>query len=116
MTEDRHLRDDVRYGFPADCDVTVVHDARAAWIAMASTTPDVVIVDIHTGSAGGYALRRDMLANQRLARVPMLMLLDRPQDAWLARQAGANLHLVKPVDVSELIHQALALVPSGIAS
>jgi hypothetical protein len=37
------------------------------------------------------------------------MLLERDQDAWLADQAGARLHMTKPVETSELVAEALRL-------
>jgi DNA-binding response OmpR family regulator len=46
----------------------------------------------------------------RLSDVPIVMLLEREQDGWLARQAGAAHVLVKPVETSALVDAALALV------
>lgn len=70
--------------------------------AMSERTPSAVVVDLQTGSAGGYGLARDMGLNDRLAQVPVVMLLERDQDAWLARQAGARFVRLKPVEATSL--------------
>lgn len=111
VTDDQRLRPEVEYGFPTDVSVHLAIDAREAWAFMREVTPIVVIVDIQTGSAGGFGLRRDMLANDRLEGVPLLMLLERAQDAWLAEQAGATRWLVKPVEIGEMVETALSLAP-----
>lgn len=113
VTDDPRLRPEVEYGFPSDVSVRLAIDAREAWAVMRDLTPTVVIVDLQTGSAGGYGLRKDMLANDRLAEVPLLMLLERAQDGWLAKQAGASRWLVKPVEMSEMAFEAMALAAGG---
>jgi CheY-like chemotaxis protein len=77
---------------------------------MREDAPDAAIVDIHTGSAGGYGLAKDMSQEPRLSKVPVLMLLERAQDTWLARQAGAALIKVKPVSSADLVREALAMM------
>jgi DNA-binding response OmpR family regulator len=96
VTDNAGVREELEFGSPADFDVSVVTDARAANKAMEQSIPAAVIVDLQTGSAGGFALARDMAENLKLARVPVIMLLEREHDAWLARQAGASLYVVKP--------------------
>jgi DNA-binding response OmpR family regulator len=44
--------------------------------------------------------------------VPVMMLVEREQDRWLAETAGARIVLVRPADASELVTRALALLPS----
>jgi chemosensory pili system protein ChpA (sensor histidine kinase/response regulator) len=100
VTDDPKVREELRFGFSADTEVVIAEDARDAWAQMADTVPTAAIVDLQTGSAGGYGLARDMSADARLANVPVILLLQRPQDAWLAKQAGAAGYLVKPVTVA----------------
>ena len=64
--------------------------------------PSVVLVDIQTGSAGGFSLARDMSQTARLRDVPILMLIEREQDKWLATEAGARLLRLKPIGAGEL--------------
>lgn len=110
VTDDPTLELEARFAFPDDFDVVVVGDAREASAELATWTPALVVVDLLTGSAGGFALGRDMSQDRGLASVPMLMLIDRPQDEWLARQAGADAVRTKPIDTAELVATALEIV------
>lgn len=110
VTDEPALGREAELAFPVEFDVVVVRDAREAWAELAAWTPAVVVVDLLSGSAGGFALGRDMSQDRRLAEVPILMLLDRRQDEWLARQAGAAATLTKPADPAELARSALDLV------
>lgn len=110
VTSDAHLAMETELAFPEDFDVVVCRDAREAWRELGSWTPAVVIVDLLSGSAGGFALGRDMSQDARLTRVPIFMILDRHQDEWLARQAGASISRTKPIDVSELVAESLSLM------
>jgi DNA-binding response OmpR family regulator len=107
VSDDRKVREELRYGLPADFEVDLATDAREAWTHMSETIPWAVVVDLQTGSAGGYGLARDMSENARLAHVPVVMLLERSQDEWLAKQAGAAACLVKPVNAQHIL-QALS--------
>jgi DNA-binding response OmpR family regulator len=103
VSDDRKVREELLYGLPADFEVDLATDAREAWSLMSETIPWAVVVDLQTGSAGGYGLARDMSENARLAHVPVVMLLERPQDEWLAKQAGAAAFLVKPVNAQHIL-------------
>lgn len=110
VTDDPALELEARFAFPDDFDVVVVEDARAAARELAAWTPAVVVVDLLVGSAGGFALGREMSQSHRTESIPMLMLIDRHQDEWLARQAGAAAVRTKPIDTAELVASALDLV------
>lgn len=110
VTGDPTLEREARFAFPEDFDVVGVEDARAALTELREWTPALVVVDLLTGSAGGFALGRDMSQDRRLVNVPMLMLIERPQDEWLAREAGADAVRIKPIDTAELVASALDLV------
>lgn len=109
VSDDPRVRDVAGFGFGSSVEVTFATDAREALEIMREGIPAVVVVDMHAGSAGGFALAKDMKADPRLRRVPVLMLLQRDQDAWLAREAGAELHKTKPIDTTELVEAALSL-------
>jgi DNA-binding response OmpR family regulator len=110
VSHDPTLQREARFAFPEDFDVVVVGDARAAGAELGAWTPAVLVVDLLSGSAGGFALGRDLSQDRRLADVPMLMLIERHQDEWLARQAGADAVRTKPIDAAELAASALDLV------
>ncbi|HJR45132.1 MAG TPA: response regulator [Actinomycetota bacterium] len=110
VSDDERIRDEARFGFAPELDVALARDAREALTQMEHDRPAVVVIDLHTGSAGGYGLRKDMSQIPHLAEVPVLMLLDRDQDLWLAKQAGADLVRTKPIDTSDLVSDALSLI------
>lgn len=103
VTDDQAVRDELRFGFGPNTDITLAIDAREASSKMNDSVPSAVVVDLQTGSAGGFGLARDMSEDSRLANVPVILLLERPQDAWLAKQAGASAYLVKPVTAGRLV-------------
>ena len=110
VTADPALEREAQFAFPADFDVVVVRDAREAADELAAWTPAAVVVDLLSGSAGGYALGSDMSQDARLAQVPLVMMLDRHQDRWLAERGGAAACLIKPIDTAELVEGVLDLV------
>ena len=112
VSDDPLLREDATYSFPEGFDVLLAGDARDALRIMDSRPPAVAIVDIKTGSAGGYNLVREMQQLTALHDIPVLMLLERRQDSWLASQAGARRWRTKPVDGLDLVQEASSLLPS----
>ena len=60
VSGDAAVRAEAEYAFAADVEVSCVSDSRESWIALESLTPDAVIVDMQSGSAGGFHLGRDM--------------------------------------------------------
>lgn len=110
VTGDPSLGREAQFAFPEDFEVVVVDDARDARAELGAWTPAVLIVDLLSGSAGGFALGSDMAQDRTLTQVPMLMLIDRHQDEWLARQGGADAVRTKPIDTAELVATALDLV------
>jgi chemosensory pili system protein ChpA (sensor histidine kinase/response regulator) len=109
VSDDPQVVAEARFSFPDDVDVRFARDARDAGRTMESDPPAAVIVDMQTGNAGGYSLATDMRFDDRLRSVPVIILLERAQDAWLARQAGASAYLVKPVIAADLAAATLAL-------
>lgn len=110
VSDDDRIRDEARFGFAPGLGVALARDAREALEQMRVDVPSVVVIDMHTGSAGGFALAKDMGQDPRLVSVPVMMLLDRDQDRWLAQQAGAKLIRTKPIDTSDLVADALSLL------
>jgi len=78
------------------------HDVRQA---VADKTPDLVIVDLQIANMGGMAVSMDLRLEEsggRLPHVPILILLDREADRFLARRSAADAMLVKPIDAGTL--------------
>lgn len=69
--------------------------------AVLEATPDLVVLDLQIGNMGGMATCLDLRLEAgagRLDEVPVLMLLDRRADVFLARRSGADGFIVKPLD------------------
>ena len=81
--------------------VTVVRAGADVRDLVSSENPDLVILDLQIGNMGGMATCMDLrleIGAGRISHVPVLMLLDRSADLYLAQQAGAQGWLVKPLD------------------
>lgn len=113
VTDEARLRAEITDGLPAGFSLRLAEDALDAERVMRTFTPAVVVVDIRTGNAGGFALARDMSHDARLQTVPILMLLERPQDEWLARTAGARTIRTRPVSVERLVRDIRDLASSS---
>ena len=113
VSDDPLIHEEARFGFPVDVDIHCSGDAREAVAWMKDVRPAVVVVDIQTGSAGGFSLAREMAQTARLRDVPICMLLEREQDRWLALQAGARLVRLKPIETGDLVSDVLQLARSA---
>lgn len=84
--------------------------------AVAENPPDLVVLDLQIGNMGGMAtcitLRLDA-GGGRLPDVPILMLLDREPDVFLARRSQADGWVIKPLDAFRLRKAANALLDGG---
>lgn len=116
VTDDEYVREEVRFGFPSDVDVVFAEDATDARGHLADHQPSLVIVAQRTGNSGAFALARDMSQRTDLAQVPIMILLEREQDEWLARQAGGSWCKAKPLNPGELVADALELLAAKKAS
>jgi DNA-binding response OmpR family regulator len=98
-----------------DTSFTVCREGRVVVGVVAEREPDLAILDMQVGSKGGMAvtmaLRLDESAGT-LPHIPVIMLLDRRADVFLARRSGADGWLVKPLDPLR-IQRAVATVASG---
>lgn len=99
-------------------ELTETDDPRATVDMVSETRPDVVIVDLQVGSMGGMAVVRDI--RQRIPaeeRPRTVMLLDRSADRFIARRAGADACVVKPLVAWELRRavQPELLTTAGVA-
>jgi DNA-binding response OmpR family regulator len=100
------IRDQVRNAFVAPGhDVVEVARGQDVRDTVQRITPDLVILDMQIANMGGVAVAIDLhleAAAGRLPEVPILLLLDREHDRFLAKRAAADADLVKPVDAGTL--------------
>ncbi len=84
---------------------------------VAEESPDLVIVDMQMGNMGGMAVTLELRLQESydaIDHIPVLMLLDRRPDVFLARRSGAEGWLVKPLDPLRLRRAVTALLNDGI--
>jgi DNA-binding NarL/FixJ family response regulator len=78
--------------------------------------PDLVITDLQVGSMGGVAICHDLRleeSGERQIHVPVLILLDRRADVFIAKQCDAEGWLLKPLDPRRLRKAAQTLIDGG---
>jgi DNA-binding response OmpR family regulator len=109
--------DEVRAVVSRRGDVVRVVEAGALVLpAVKAHQPDLVILDLQIGSMGAMATCMDMRLEEgagRLAHVPVLFLLDRRADVFLARRAEAEGWVIKPLDPIRLRKAITALLAGG---
>jgi CheY-like chemotaxis protein len=113
------VRDQVRSAFVGPgqevVEVTRGQDVRDTF---AEVDPDLVVLDLQIGNMGGVAVAIDLRLEEsggRLPRARILLLLDRRDDAFIARRADVDLTLVKPVDAGILRRAAMPLLEAAAA-
>lgn len=75
--------------------------------------PDLAIVDMQVGSMGGMAITR-ILKGATSGFGPIVLLLDRRADSFIARRAGADAWLLKPFAAQELRSVLAEVAPVGV--
>ena len=101
VSDDPHNRDRVHSVLSFDGNELIDHDdPRSAADRAAEESVDVAVVNLRVGSMGGMAITRDFRARQ--ARVPVVLLLDRQADTFLAGRSGADAWVTKPFTASAL--------------
>lgn len=110
VSSDEAVLDDARFGFPSHAEVAIASNSKEARRILEDFQPSVVVADLKNGNSGGYAFAREMSQLKALHDVPVLILMDRDQDAWLAREAGAALSRTKPITAESLAADAISLI------
>ena len=88
-------------------DVRPEHDHQPA---------DLIVTDLQIGSMGGVAVALDLhleIDAGRLRAVPILLLADRRADVFLARRAGVDGWVLRPLDPIRVRRAASTLLSGG---
>jgi DNA-binding response OmpR family regulator len=84
-----------------DTSFTVCRNGRDVTDVVKARTPDIAILDMQSGSMGGMAVTMNLRLDESsgaLPHVPVLMLLDRTADVFMARRSDADRWLIKPLN------------------
>jgi DNA-binding response OmpR family regulator len=110
------IADEVEAALGGDHTVERVRRGADVAAAVGRLEPALAVLDLQIGNMGGMAtcmsLRLEAGAG-RLPHVPILMLLDRSADVFLARRSDADGWMVKPLDGFRLRRAASALLEGG---
>jgi len=117
VSDSSNVREAVVASLP-DTGITVRELNHGAEVVPAVQTrkPDLIVLDQQIGRMGGMATCLDLHLEQgagRLPHVPVLMLLDRRADVFLARRSEAEGWVVKPLDPMRLGRAISALLTGG---
>ena len=110
------VRDEVIAALAGEYEVIAVGGGRDVRPALEEYNVDLAILDMQIGSMGGIAATMDIRLEEgagRIGHVAVLLLLDRRADVFMARRAGAEGFLVKPLSPLKLRRAVAALLADG---
>jgi DNA-binding response OmpR family regulator len=103
--DDRDIRDLVAYRLARNgYEVVVANDGEEALRLAEEREPDLAILDVMMPRVDGYEVTRRLRAHESTARMPVILLTSRAQEADVERgfAAGADDYLRKPFSPQEL--------------
>jgi DNA-binding response OmpR family regulator len=95
LTDDERLRESASALREDRFDVVISSDPAGTVASVRGRGDEVAVLELQLGAYGGFAVAKDLHAVR--PDVHLVMVCDRPHDAWLCRQAGAEAVLVKPL-------------------
>ena len=96
-----------------DTSFTICRNGRDVTDVVKRRKPDIAVLDMQSGSMGGMAVTMNLRLDESsgaLPHVPVLMLLDRVADVFMARRSGAEKWLIKPLNplaLQRAVHEIL---------
>lgn len=115
-SDDQTVRNSVRTGlgrkpaeYISDVDIFEVATEPAVIKAIDSKVFDLIILDGEAVPAGGMGIARQ-LQDEIFNCPPILVILGRPADQWLATWSGANAVISHPIDPRALVKAAVDLL------
>lgn len=96
-------------------EVVVSTNGEDALAQAASNPPDLAIVDVMMPNMTGYEVCRQLRAAEATADIPIIILTARGQeiDRHTALEAGADLHITKPMMMADLLEEVNRLLESA---
>ena len=96
--------------------VLLADDGQAALRCLVDESPDLLITDVEMPGLDGFALTRQLRAEPRWARLPVIMITSSDDKHRAeANAAGVNVLLGKPYAEAELLAQAQRLLGAAMA-
>ena len=93
-------------------EVTLSNNGKDGIGKAISEHPDLAIIDVMMPEMTGYEVVARIRSNARIADLPIIILTARgqPVDKIAAMEAGADLHMSKPVDIEDLLEEISILL------
>lgn len=106
------VQNQVKAALSGSGDIVEAADPRQA--ERAAERAEAAVVDMQVGSMGGMALTR-ALKSALPGGAPIVLLLDRRADRFIAKRAGADAWLLKPFSAQDLRSALASAPPAGAA-
>jgi DNA-binding response OmpR family regulator len=117
IADDEWVRNDVSASIvDPSVSLTVLADPSGITDAAGDRRFDLYAVDMQIASTGGMAtvrLLKDAMFRNEIEQAPIVLLLDRSADVFLAKRAGAHAHLIKPFTSQQLREVMSHLLPEA---
>jgi DNA-binding NarL/FixJ family response regulator len=117
VSDSASVREELRSALEDDeTEIRELNSGEAVRAAVESDPPDLVITDLQVGNMGGMAICLDLHLEEsgdRIPHVPVVILLDRRADVFLARRSLAEGWLVKPLDPIRIRRAARSVLDGG---
>lgn len=86
-------------------EVLLAEDGDRAWELARNAGPDLIVCDLVLPYRDGFDLLREFRSDDRLQRVPVILLSmrDREEDVIRAFDLGADDYVIKPFNARELL-------------
>ena len=87
--------------------------------AVATHEPDLVVLDLQIDNMGGFATALDLhleASAGRVPDVPIVLLLDRECDRFLAKRADVDAVVVKPLDAGVLRRTVIRVLADQVTA
>jgi chemosensory pili system protein ChpA (sensor histidine kinase/response regulator) len=96
--------------------VLTAKDGVDAMEQLQDVVPDVMLVDIEMPRMDGFDLTRNVRADRRLRRIPIIMITSRTAEKHraYAKEIGVNVYLGKPYQEDELLSNIAGFVKRAL--
>ncbi len=115
VASDRRVRERLRLALERlevtgeEVDFLEVAEGNSAVAVAEARHPDLAVVEVGVTPYGAFGITRDIKASPETT-CPVVVVLERPQDEWLARWSGADALVNRPIDPFALAEVARRLV------
>ena len=116
VTDSQWVTNQVNAALGGSHDIIEISDPYEAEEAATTAEADVILIDMQVGSMGGMALTRTLKGvamSGEAPDAPIVLLLDRSADEFIAKRSGADAWLIKPFTSQDLSAALAAVVPAA---